>query len=255
MLPDGGTLSVDGGILIVEGPPGPPGPAAPLLVVVGDGGVAFVDGGVLFVEGPRGPIGMTGAQGPASSYVVAISDGGSAVVDGGVLVVSGPPGPPGGSDLLLYGDVTGPNLFPSGVSNPLSFGMGSSTSTGVPSMLIEGRPYSATLRIQTHSNTSAPIPPAAGGVGVVGLRWNWRCAFGGSTNVDQPALASINFTAGVYNDRSVAWSGTAPAAPNVPDGRAACRLDYVQIIAGPGSSASTQNVYTDVSLVLRVTQN
>ena len=60
---DGGTVSVDGGVAIVTGPPGPQGPMGQTLFVLVDGGSVTFDGGVVVVSGPQGPQGNAGPPG------------------------------------------------------------------------------------------------------------------------------------------------------------------------------------------------
>lgn len=84
---DGGSLIVDGGVVIVAGPPGPVGPAGQVVVLsTVDGGTIVIDGGVAIVVGPVGP---QGVQGTAGQSVVGSSEpAGTNCAAGGVRLVS-----------------------------------------------------------------------------------------------------------------------------------------------------------------------
>lgn len=140
---DGGSLTVDGGVVIVAGPQGPRGdPGSVLLLVVADGGSASFDGGIAVIAGPVGPQGVQGAAGVSvvgssigastecpfggvrydgasgSSYVcngapgqvllIHVADGGAAEFDGGLLVVTGPLGPTGSQGAVGATGESGP---------------------------------------------------------------------------------------------------------------------------------------------------
>lgn len=111
VLADGGTIVVDGGVVIVSGPTGPSGepgaagrdglpgePGRVVVLTVADGGTIEVDGGVAIVAGPAGvagpqgpvgatgPVGSTGSVGPRGDPGVAGADGQSVT---GVVELAG----------------------------------------------------------------------------------------------------------------------------------------------------------------------
>lgn len=110
---DGGFITFDGGVAIVQGPQGPQGqqgpPGAVTIIAAADGGTLYMDGGLAIVagpQGPQGPQGIAGPQGdagpvgpqglqgsPGSVVFLSVADGGSVTIDGGLVVVAGPPGP------------------------------------------------------------------------------------------------------------------------------------------------------------------
>ncbi len=104
------------------GPAGPPGqngpPGQAVVLAAADGGSLVVDGGVVIVAGPHGP---QGQQGPAGQALfVFVADGGSAVVDGGVIVVAGPVGAqgvqgPAGQSVVGSSEPAGTNCASGGV--------------------------------------------------------------------------------------------------------------------------------------------
>ncbi len=207
---------------------------APFLAAV----MAVTTGG----SGPPGPQGLPGPQGPQ-----------------GPEGPQGPPGPAGPrqNELVLYGVAWSPAFFPSGISSPVSFGLPwNPEAPGVPSFLVANRSFSATLRVQGYFSSLShtwPVPPAVPGDGVVGLRWRWGCRYGKKVETEQPALATLALGAEPI-DATVTFSGTVPAAPalaweEVP----ACRLEHVQLVAGPGSTATLySDTVTELGLVLRV---
>jgi hypothetical protein len=80
---DGGVLFIDGGLVVVAGPPGPQGPPGATQFVLADGGTVTVDGGVVVVAGPSGASGA-----PGQSVVSSVEPAGANCAGGGVRLVS-----------------------------------------------------------------------------------------------------------------------------------------------------------------------
>ncbi len=117
---DGGSMVVDGGLVIVSGPPGPPG--AVVVLNAADGGTIEVSGGVAYVVGPAGIQGASGAQGPAGIPGAQGPQGqpgaqGSAGAPGspGQPGPLGPSGPAGADARLVYLDDTSSPFSDAGV--------------------------------------------------------------------------------------------------------------------------------------------
>ncbi len=87
------------------GPQGPTGIAGQVVVLVAaDGGSVVVDGGIVIVAGPQGPPGQQGAQGaPGQVVIISTVDGGTIVIDGGVAIVAGPAGTAAAAPRMPFG--------------------------------------------------------------------------------------------------------------------------------------------------------
>jgi hypothetical protein len=148
-----------------KGPAGPQGPEGPpgtdYDVAVADGGTLTLDGGVVVVEGPAGAQGPQGAEGPqgragpegppgTATYVVTLADGGTLRVDGGVIVVEGPGGATGPAGPTGSPGPSGP-AGPTGPAGPVG-------PTGTPG----GQVWSASMKLPASLTNIGVLGPASG---------------------------------------------------------------------------------------------
>lgn len=149
------------------------------------------------VTGPTGATGPTGPAGPTLVRLTGVAESGAGLGGGVNRWIAG----------AALAQVTG---------DPM------------PVTLVAGKPFTATLRIQT----ADPATASPGAVGnpilagnlVVDLVWTYYASAASNAAVTQAAVATVVITAGAPNDRTVTFSGTVPAAPATAQGFATTML-------------------------------
>jgi hypothetical protein len=116
------------------------------------------------------------------------------------------------------------------VPNGWAAGLGLATASAghpLPATLVVGKPFVGTIRIQSANPTTGYAgPPTNGGVIVVDLMWSFGLGNGGRDNVVQSYAVTIPVDSGVFNDKTVQFSGIVPptSGPTYPTGFSASVL-------------------------------
>jgi hypothetical protein len=158
----------------------------------------------------------------------------------------GPQGPQGPAGPSLLRRVFAGSAAPGGGTDQIAAGTVLAFDQQFrPASQVAGRPYTATIRLQTvdatagHDKPGAPI--AAGNV-VLDVEWQF---FVGSdantaTTVTQSAVATIVLDAGVNNDKTVTFSGTAPSAPTTAGGFTTSTFGALRVKTAAATTAMAQ---------------
>lgn len=167
----------------------------------------------------------------------------------------GPQGPAGPTQVAVMAQTI--STAPGGGTNAFTGNLAMTNSeTILPSSLVAGKAFTATVRVQT-ANAAAgndtPGPPLVAGNLVLDLRWFFQAGQGATATVTQAAVATIVLDAAVNNDKSVSISGTVPAAPTTPGGFQTTELGGNAVFGVAVNGATTAQGQGHVSIDMRIT--
>lgn len=158
----------------------------------------------------------------------------------------GPQGPAGPTKIHIASLA---NNTPGGNSNQWTAGtqLTSQTTPTVRTSLVAGRPYTATVRVQTSNPANAggdtPGNPLVAGNLVLDIRWIYgvyAINFPSAAAQAQTAVTTVVIDAGQVNNKVVTFSGTVPMPNNTAGGYTSTHLSSVNLHVNAATTAQGQ---------------